>query len=256
VHGVRTRRILGIPFAMLDYERAMDVMDAMVSGRERGYVCAAAVHALMVAQDDPEMHGALLGATLVLPDGMPIVWAANWLGEDLRDRVYGPELMRRYSERCADRGHRVWLYGGRDESWLAELMRRMRHRNPAIEIIGGCARPFSPPTIEEENALVERINQAQPDVLWLGIGAPSQEKWMARMRGRLEVPVMCGVGAAFDFYAGRVSQAPGWMQRRGLEWMYRMVQEPRLLRRYAYYNPRFLWRLAGQLLRERGPARG
>jgi N-acetylglucosaminyldiphosphoundecaprenol N-acetyl-beta-D-mannosaminyltransferase len=254
-NGVRTRRILGIPVAMLDYEKAMDIMDAMVSGHERGYVCAVAVHALMVAQDDPEMHAALLGSTLILPDGMPLVWAANWLGEDLPDRIYGPELMRRYNERCAKQGHRVWLYGGRDEGWLAELRYSMRRRNPAINIVGGYARPFSPLTVEEEDAIVERINQARPDVLWLGIGAPNQEKWMARMRGRLDVPVMCGVGAAFDFHAGRISQAPEWMQKRGLEWMHRMAEEPRLFPRYAYYNPRFIWALAGQLLRERRRAR-
>lgn len=241
---------------MLDYEGAMDIMDAMVARRLRGYVCAVAVHALMVGQDDPEMHAALLGSTLILPDGMPIVWAANWLGEDLSDRVYGPELMRRYNERCAEQGHRVWLYGGHDEGWLAELMVSMRRRHPAIDIVGGYPRPFSPLTVEEEDALIERINQARPDVLWLGIGAPNQEKWMARMRGRLDVPVMCGVGAAFDFHAGRTSQAPAWMQKRGVEWMYRITQEPRrLLPRYAYYNPRFLWALAGQLLRERSRAR-
>lgn len=255
-NGVRMRRILGIPFAMLDYEGTMDVMDAMVARRERGYVCVVATHALMVARDEPEMRAALLGSTLVVPDGMPIVWAANWLGEDLRDRVYGPDLMHRYNARCAKQGHRVWLYGGHDQRWLAELMSSMRRRNPGMNIVGGSERPRRPPTGEEEDALVERINEARPDVLWVGTGAPSQEKWMARMRPRLDVPVMCGVGAAFDFHAGRVSQAPAWMQKRGLEWVYRMTQEPRrLFPRYAYYNPRFLWAVAGQLLRERRWAR-
>jgi N-acetylglucosaminyldiphosphoundecaprenol N-acetyl-beta-D-mannosaminyltransferase len=236
---------------MVGYEETMDVMDAMVAARERGYVCAVAVHALMVAQDDPEMRTALLGSTLVLPDGMPIVWTATWLGERRLDRVYGPELMRRYCERCADRGHRVWLFGGRDEYWLNELKSMLRRRYPAIAIVGSAPRPVRPLEEEEQDALVDRINDARPDVLWLGIGAPSQEKWMARMRGRLEVPVMCGVGAAFDQHAGRVSEAPEWMQKRGLEWLYRITQEPRLLRRYAYYNPRFIAALARFLVRER-----
>jgi N-acetylglucosaminyldiphosphoundecaprenol N-acetyl-beta-D-mannosaminyltransferase len=249
---VRTRQVLGIPFASLDYEGAMAIMDAMVAGRERGYVCAIAVHGLTAALDDPEMHDALLGSTLTLPDGLPIVWAANWLGEDLRDRVYGPELMRRYSVRCAEQGHRVWLYGGHDEEWLARLMVVMRRRHPGIDIVGGYSPPFHQLTTDEENAIAERINRARPDVLWVGIGAPNQEKWMARMRDRLEVPVICAVGAGFDFHAGRVSQAPEWMQKRGLEWLYRISQEPRrLLPRYAYDIPRFLWALAGQLLRER-----
>jgi N-acetylglucosaminyldiphosphoundecaprenol N-acetyl-beta-D-mannosaminyltransferase len=251
----RTRQILGVPVAMVDYERTMDIMDEMVARREPGYVCAVAVHALMVAQDDPEMRAALLGSTLILPDGMPIVWAANWLGENLRDRVYGPELMSRYSERCAKQGHRVWLYGGHDEAWLEELTARLRRRHPAIEIVGACVRSPGATTAEEEREIVERINAARVDVLWLGTGAPFQEKWMARMRPKLDVPVMCGVGAAFDFHAGRVSQAPMWMQQRGLEWLYRLAQEPRrLLPRYAYHNPRFLWALARQLTRERAQA--
>src|SRR4051812_32071422 len=110
--GIRTREILGIPIALTDYHQAMDVMDAMIERREAGFVCAVPVHAVMVAQDDPEMYAALRQSTLSVPDGMPLVWAANMLGEDLPDRVYGPELMLRYNQRCVERGHRVWLYGG------------------------------------------------------------------------------------------------------------------------------------------------
>jgi N-acetylglucosaminyldiphosphoundecaprenol N-acetyl-beta-D-mannosaminyltransferase len=248
---IRVRDILGIPIAMTDYDGAMDVMDAMVENRERGYVIAAAVHVVMVGQDDPEVRDALLGSTLTLPDGMPVVWAANWLGANLPDRVYGPELMRRYNHRCAGHGHRVWLYGGRDQGSLVQLALTMRRKHPGIRVVGGYSPPFRALTPEEEDAIVEQINQAQPDVLWVGIGVPKQEKWMARMRDRLDVPVMCGVGAAFDFHSGRVSQAPDWMQERGLEWTYRIAQEPRrLLPRYLYYNPRFLAAITRQLLRQ------
>ena len=249
---VRTREILGLPIAMTDYEQAMDVMDGMVARRERGYVCAVAVHAVMVAQRDAQMKRALLGSTLTVPDGMPLVWAANALGENLPNRVYGPELMRRYSQRCAAQGHRVWLYGGRDQGHLVQLALRLRQRHDDIKIVGGYAPPFRALTVDEEDALAEQINQANPDVLWVGIGVPKQEKWMARMREKLEVPVMCAVGAAFDFHAGRISQAPAWMQDRGLEWTYRIAQEPRrLLPRYLYYNPRFMISFARQLVRER-----
>jgi N-acetylglucosaminyldiphosphoundecaprenol N-acetyl-beta-D-mannosaminyltransferase len=249
---VGTRTILGIPIAMTDYEQTMDVMDGMIARRERGYVCAVAVHAVMVAQRDQEMRKALLGSTLTVPDGMPLVWAANALGESLPHRVYGPELMSRYCQRCATQGHRVWLYGGRDQGHLVQLALRLRQRHEGIQIVGGYAPPFRPLTIEEEDAIAEQVNRAKPDVLWVGIGVPKQEKWMARMRDKLEVPVMGGVGAAFDFHAGRISQAPGWMQDRGLEWIYRIAQEPRrLLPRYLYYNPRFMLAFTRQFGRER-----
>jgi N-acetylglucosaminyldiphosphoundecaprenol N-acetyl-beta-D-mannosaminyltransferase len=253
---IPSRDILGIPIAMTHYVEAMDVMDGMVARRERGYVCAVAVHAVMVSQHDAEMRRAVTGSTLTVPDGMPLVWASNLLGENLRNRVYGPELMDRYCGRCAERGHRVWLYGGRDQGSLMQLALNLRRRHPGIEIVGGYSPPFRPLTAEEEDAIVEQINEAKPDVVWVGIGVPKQEKWMAHMRPRLEAPVLCGVGAAFDFHAGRISQAPSWMQERGLEWIYRIAQEPRrLLPRYLSYNPAFVLAFARQLLRERRPRR-
>jgi len=250
--AVRTRGLLDVPVAMVDYAGAIEVMDDLVASRAPGYVCAAPVHALMEARRDPEMRAALHGATLVVPDGMPLVWASNLLGERLDDRVYGPELMLRYSDRCAERGHRVWLYGGRDQGSLVQLALSMRRRHPGIQIVGGYSPPFRPLRPDEEHAVARQINGAEPDVLWVGIGVPKQEKWMARMRERLDVPVMCGVGAAFDFHAGRISMAPRWMQRHGLEWIYRTVQEPkRLLPRYMYTNPGFVAAFARQYMAER-----
>ena len=143
---MRTRSIMGVPVAMTDYSEAVEVMDGLVAERERGYVCAAPVHALVAAQDDPELLGALRRSTLVVPDGMPLVWAANLLGESLEDRVYGPELMLRYSARCAERGHRVWLYGGRDQASLDQLALALRRRLPKLEIVGGHSPPFRPLT--------------------------------------------------------------------------------------------------------------
>jgi N-acetylglucosaminyldiphosphoundecaprenol N-acetyl-beta-D-mannosaminyltransferase len=249
---VATRSLVGVDVAMIDYEGAMRVMDDLIARRERGYICAAPVHALMMARDDPETRAALEGSTLVVPDGMPLVWAANLLGERLEDRVYGPELMLRYSERCVERGYRVWLYGGRDQGSLVQLALSMRRRHPGIQIVGGYSPPFRALTGEEEEEVARQINDARPDVVWVGIGVPKQEKWMARMRRRLDVPVMCGVGAAFDFHAGRISMAPSWMQERGLEWIYRIAQEPRrLLPRYLYTNPRFVLAFARQYAAER-----
>ena len=247
---IRTREILGVPIAMTDYAQAMDVMDGMIARRERGYVCVAAVHSVTLARSDRELRDAILGSSLTVPDGMPLVWAANLMGENLQDRVYGPELMERFNERCRDHGHRVWLYGGRDQGSLAQLALNMRRMHPGIQIVGGYSPPFRPLTEAEETSLVAQINRDRPDVLWCGIGVPKQEKWMARMRDRVDVPVMCAVGAAFDFHAGRISQAPPWMQDHGLEWTYRIAQEPRrLLPRYLYYNPAFLIAFARQLAR-------
>jgi len=250
--AVPTRRVLGVDLAATDYEGAMDAMDALVERRARGYVCAVATHAVMVAQDDPEMRAALSESTLTVPDGMPLVWAMNALGERLDDRVYGPDLMLRYIERCARRGHRVYLYGGRDDGALADLADNLRRRFEGLDVVGGYSPPFRALAPEEEAEVIARIEAARPDVLWVGIGVPKQEKWMLRMRPRLEVPVMCAVGAAFDFHAGLVPQAPQWLQRRGLEWLYRMTREPRRLApRYLRYNPRFAVAAARQVARAR-----
>jgi N-acetylglucosaminyldiphosphoundecaprenol N-acetyl-beta-D-mannosaminyltransferase len=249
---VRTRSLLGVPVAITDYTGTIEVMDGLIGSGGRGYICVAPVHSLIVAQDDSEMLAALRGSTLVVPDGMPVVWAANMLGENLRDRVYGPELLLRYSDRCAELGHRVWLHGARDQGTLVQLAEVMRRRHPGIRIVGAYAPPFRTLTADEEDAIVRRINEAEPDVIWVGLGVPRQEKWMARMRARLAAPVMCGVGAAFDFHAGRISMAPHWMQKRGLEWLYRITQEPgRLLPRYARTNPRFVVSFARQYVAER-----
>jgi N-acetylglucosaminyldiphosphoundecaprenol N-acetyl-beta-D-mannosaminyltransferase len=250
--AVRKRELVGVPLAVTDYEGAMDAMDAMIARRERGYVCATAVHAVMVSRHDEEQRRALRGASLVVPDGRPLVWALNLLGERLSDRVYGPELMARYCARAAESGHGVWLYGGATPGALDELGHALERRFPGIRVVGGWSPPHRPLTGDEEREVAERINADRPDVVWVGIGAPRQEKWMARMRPLLEPPVLVGVGAAFDFIAGRTRQAPPWMQRRGLEWLFRLAQDPiRLAPRYLRYNPAFVAAFARQYISER-----
>ena len=251
------RELLGVPMALVDYDGAMDAMDAMIERREPGYLSAAAVHVVMVSRHDPQTRAALRGASLVLPDGRPLVWALNLLGAELSDRVYGPELTERYCRRAAERGHRVWLYGGATPAALAELEEVLADRFPGIRIAGGHSPPHRPLTEAEEQALAERINADAPDVVWVGIGAPKQERWMARMRPLLDAPVLAGVGAAFDFIAGRKRQAPAWMQRRGLEWLFRLSQDPvRLGPRYLRYNPAFVAAFARQYISERGGRSG
>jgi N-acetylglucosaminyldiphosphoundecaprenol N-acetyl-beta-D-mannosaminyltransferase len=207
----------------------------------------------MASQEDSELRAALLAASLNVPDGQPLVWAINALGHSLTDRVYGPELMARACERAASSGQRFYLYGGRNQGALVQLALNLRRRFPGIQIVGGYSPPFRPLTGDERAAISVEINASGADVVWVGIGVPKQEKWMAALRPQLEAPVLIGVGAAFDFHAGLVPQAPPWLQRVGLEWAYRLAHEPRRLwRRYLRYNPRFVGALARQLAAQRG----
>jgi N-acetylglucosaminyldiphosphoundecaprenol N-acetyl-beta-D-mannosaminyltransferase len=244
--------LLGVPLALTDYERTMDWMDATVAAGEKGYICVAAVHTVMACQEDDELRAAVLGSSLTVPDGQPLVWAMNALGHDLSHRVYGPDLMAHYCERAAANGTRMFLYGGRDQEALAKLDLALRGRYPGLDIVGGHVPPFRPLTGDEEEAVVEEINASGAAVVWVGIGVPKQEKWMAAMRDRLEAPVLIGVGAAFDFHAGLVPQAPSILQRMGLEWAYRLSREPRRLwKRYLRYNPRFVVGFLRQWLRHK-----
>lgn len=244
--------VLGIPLALTDYAGALDWIDAAVTADARAYVCVAAVHTVMEAREDEDLRTAVHGAAFTVPDGQPLVWALRALGHDISARVYGPELMLQACERAAGTGQRQYFYGGRDDKALLALTQNLRARFPALRIAGGHSPPFRELTERELDDLAARINRAQPDVIWVGIGVPKQEKWMAAMRERLDAPVLIGVGAAFDFHAGLVPQAPAWMQRRGLEWAFRLRQEPRRLwRRYARHNPRFLTGFARQWASER-----
>jgi len=248
--------VLGVPLALTDYGRTMDWIDEAIAADERGYICVAATHTVMVCDEDPELREAVLNSSLTVPDGQPLVWAMNALGGDLSHRVYGPELMARYCERAASSGVKMYLYGGRNQGALVQLALNLRQRFPGVKIVGGYSPPFRDMTEAEEEATVKEINRSRADVVWVGVGAPKQEKWMAAMRGRVEAPVMIGVGAAFDFHAGLVPQAPNWMQSAGLEWLFRLAHEPRRLwRRYARYNPRFVTGFAQQYVRHRLRAR-
>jgi N-acetylglucosaminyldiphosphoundecaprenol N-acetyl-beta-D-mannosaminyltransferase len=238
--------VVGVDLAVTDYDGAMDWMDEVIRRRERASVTAAAVHLVMVAREDPETARAVAGA-LAVPDGMPLVWALRALGHAGATRVYGPDLMARYCARAARRGTPVYLYGGSSDAALRRLTTALLERFPGLRIAGGWSPPFRPLTEDERDDVAARINASGADVVWVGIGQPKQEKWMAEMRHRLDAPILAGVGAAFDFHAGLLQQAPPWMGRMGLEWSYRLAREPRRLwRRYARYNPRFVVAFARQ----------
>ncbi|MCW3014075.1 MAG: WecB/TagA/CpsF family glycosyltransferase [Solirubrobacterales bacterium] len=247
-----TANVLGVPLALTDYTRTMDWIDATIQQGGRGYVCVAAVHTVMVFQEDEELRQAVLNSDLTVPDGQPLVWAMNALGHPLSSRVYGPELMARHCERSATTGARIFLYGGSNQGALVQLALNLRRRFPGLKIVGGYSPPFRALSDEEEDAVLAEINASGADIVWVGIGVPKQEKWMAAMRDRLEAPVLVGVGAAFDFHAGRVAQAPNWIQALGMEWAFRLSREPRRLwKRYAIYNPKFVAGFVLQYMRGR-----
>lgn len=247
--------MLGVPLAVTDYEQVLDWMDATVATGGRGSITAAAVNLLICARGEPDTMHAVLDTTLAVPDGQPLVWALRLLGHRGATRVYGPDLMGRWCQRAARSGTPTYLYGGRDDAARELLERRLRERFPGLRIVGGrcyAFRPLGEPllTPQERERLAADIDASGAQVVWVGIGQPRQELWMSEMRPLLRAPVLVGVGAAFDFHAGLVSQAPPWMGRCGLEWLYRLSREPRRLwRRYLLGNPRFLAAFAWQYMR-------
>jgi N-acetylglucosaminyldiphosphoundecaprenol N-acetyl-beta-D-mannosaminyltransferase len=248
--------VLGVPLAVSDYEEVIAWMSAVVEGGSRAYVTAAAVNLVMSAREDPESWAAACGADLAVPDGQPLVWALRALGHTRATRIYGPDLMLGFCASAVPAGTPMFLYGGRSAQARRLLERRLRERFPGLVVAGGITPPFREPTPEEDEDTIARIDGCGAAVVWVGTGQPKQEKWMRRMRPRLAAPLLVGVGAAFDFHAGLVPQAPAWMQRSGLEWAYRLSREPRRLwPRYARQNPRFVAAFARQYLRHTRTAR-
>ncbi len=251
--------VLGVRLAVSDYDGVISWMEQVIAAGAHAYVTAAAVNLVMSAREDPATATAVAGATLATPDGQPLVWALRALGHRRATRIYGPDLMAAFCARAATAAIPIYLYGGRDPQALALLQARLRERFPGLLIAGAHSPPFRPLSDAEKADDAARIDASGAAVVWVGTGQPKQEKWMHEMRPRLAAPVLVGVGAAFDFHAGLVSQAPSWMQRAGLEWLYRLSREPRRLwRRYWRYNPRFVAGFAAQYARHllRRPSRG
>lgn len=240
-------RILGTEVAETSYEGAAGNVFEWSGRAESRYVCVANVHMLMEAHDSPEFRRIVNQADLTVPDGVPLTWAMRLKGLRHQPRVYGPELMLHLLALSEQRGVPVGLYGGGPDV-LAHLKLRLQARFPSLQVAYSFSPPFRPMTPEEDAEAVEQINRSGVRILFVGLGCPKQEAWMAQHRGRVNA-VMLGVGAAFDFHAGSKAQAPAWMQRAGLEWFFRFLSEPRRLwGRYLYHNPRFLVLAAADLL--------
>jgi N-acetylglucosaminyldiphosphoundecaprenol N-acetyl-beta-D-mannosaminyltransferase len=198
------------------------------------------VHGIILAKEDPDIARFINEADIVTPDGMPVVWALRSFGYRNQQRVYGPTLMLEICRRAAEMGHGVFFYGAREETLLV-LEDCLKKRFSALQIAGSYAPPFRELTPEEDRDVQARIRESDTDIVFVGIGTPKQERWMYEHRSSFPGVTLVGVGAAFDFHAGRIHQAPGWMQRSGLEWLFRLLREPaRLWRRYILITPRFL----------------
>jgi N-acetylglucosaminyldiphosphoundecaprenol N-acetyl-beta-D-mannosaminyltransferase len=239
--------ILGVRISTTSYGDVVECCRGWITERRSGQgsskarcIYVTSVHGIISARDDSAVRGILNTGDIATPDGMPLVWALRSFGVKQQQRVYGPTLMLHLCQDAAENGHRVFLYGGREEC-LLELHNRLKDRYPNLQIAGEYSPPFRPLTIEEDECVRRLILDSRADIIFVGISTPKQEQWIHSHREVFPGAIMIGVGAAFDFHAGRVKQAPGWMQRNGLEWFFRLCNEPmRLWQRYLLVTPRFL----------------
>jgi N-acetylglucosaminyldiphosphoundecaprenol N-acetyl-beta-D-mannosaminyltransferase len=247
--------VLGVAVSAINMERALQLAEAWIGSGENGYVCVTGVHGVMEAQEDMGFLSILNDAAINVPDGMPMTWVGRMQGFKTMDRVYGPDFMLEMCRLSIDRGYRHFLYGGQER--VAPLLaERLLERFPGLQIVGTFTPPFRPLNAQEEWDLIQAVTDSKPHMLWVGLSTPKQERFMAAFGARLSVPLLVGVGAAFDIHTGRSKDAPAWMKRAGMQWFHRLLLEPRrLARRYLINNPRFIFGITRQLLNEHLGAR-
>lgn len=239
--------VLGVRVDVVNMERVLARLAQMLRDREKGYLSAITVHGVMVAQRDPEFAAAFADAAIAIPDGTPIAWVGRLQGHREMQYVTGPALMRQVFLRKEFAHCTHFFYGG-DDGVTEDLVAHFRAIAPWARIVGTYTPPYRPLTKAEERLLIARIGRCKPDMIWVGLGTPKQDKFMRRYLPMLDTCLMFGVGAAFDFHTGRIQDCPAWVKRAGLQWIHRLVQDPkRLWRRYLCDNPAFLWRIALQL---------
>jgi len=239
--------VLGVSVDAVEIPDVTELMERWIAARSACHCIAfTGMHGISETQSDPSFRQILNSADLVVADGMPLVWLGRWHGYVMRRRVYGPELMETF---CRKTGplYQHYFYGG--GPGVADRLADILKQRYGVRTVGTYSPPFRPLTEEEKVEVDRRIQAVAPDVVWVGLGGPKQERWMYEHRPRLTVPVLAGVGAAFDFVAGTVKEAPPWIQENGLEWFFRLVQEPRRLwRRYLVIGSKFVWNVSLELL--------
>jgi N-acetylglucosaminyldiphosphoundecaprenol N-acetyl-beta-D-mannosaminyltransferase len=248
-YGGATPEILGVPIKALSVDDVIEAIDQWVTNGDQKYICTMDVHALTVIRADPDLRRIYGAAEMVTPDGMPLVWYLRHHGFPQAQRVCGPDLMPAVMNAFQGLGYRHYLYGA-SERTLQALMKELKNRFPGIKIVGAYSPPYRGLAPREAAQIDRMINDTAPDIVWVGLGAPKQDRWMAEHRATLNAPVLIGVGAAFDMVGGTIPRAPEIMQRAGLEWIFRIALEPRrLLGRYVVSNWRFALALAAERLK-------
>ena len=243
--------VLGVDVSAINMNGALDLSERWIATGKSAYVCMTGVHGVMEAQSNEDLRGVLNAALINAPDGMPMSWVGWLQGYRRMDRVYGPDFMANLCKISVSKGYRHYLYGG--QPGVAEELKAALHKRfPGLRVVGTYTPPFRSLTRDEEASLLEDVWNAKPDILWVGLSTPKQECFMAEYVDRLRVPLLVGVGAAFDFHTGRIEEAPGWMKRTGFQWLHRLLQDPgRLWKRYLRNNPAFVWRITLQLFKLR-----
>lgn len=234
--------ILGVRVDAVSIDDVWPKINEWIQSGAREYVCVTGVHGVVESRHDPELRRIHNESGLTVPDGMPLVWSGRWAGAEGMERVYGPKMMLEVCRKAASNGIGSFLYGGR-EGVPEKLADRLRQEIPDLEIAGCHSPPFGPLGFEEEREVINLIEESGAEIVWVGLSTPKQERWMAEFREKVSGPrVFLGVGAAFDINAGLMPEAPEWVGQMGLQWLFRLVLEPRRLwRRYVGIIPAFLW---------------
>jgi N-acetylglucosaminyldiphosphoundecaprenol N-acetyl-beta-D-mannosaminyltransferase len=244
--------VLGVRVSAVDLKSAVDLCDKWIrSARGNAYICATGVHGIMEAHADSGVRRVLNQALINVPDGMPMSWVGHLQGFRNMDRVFGPDLMMAMCRLSVERGYRNFFYGGKP-GVAALLGRTLQRTIPGLQVVGTYTPPFRNLTGDEEKEVLAQVRKSRPHIIWVGLSTPKQERFMAQYVSYLQVPLMFGVGAAFDFHTGAIRDCSAWVKRAGLQWLHRLTQDPKhLWRRYLRNNPAFLWHIALQLSRLR-----
>jgi N-acetylglucosaminyldiphosphoundecaprenol N-acetyl-beta-D-mannosaminyltransferase len=241
--------VLGVGVNAINMEQALSLFDSWLSNGVRGYVCVTGVHGVMEAQKDRNFRSILNNSLLTTPDGAPTVWVGKLQGYKAMGRVFGPDLMNEVCRLSAQKGYTHFFYGGRPG--VAERLKAvMTAKFPPLRVVGTYTPPFGPLSHQEEVRLCELVSETKPDVLWVGLSTPKQERFMAQYSDKIQSKIMVGVGAAFDIHTGFIKDAPGWIKKLGMQWLHRLLQDPsRLWKRYLVNNPQFMWKITLQMTR-------